>query len=37
MLESPVWALVVLVFLKVGIDIRAHMVERKKYYEAAGK
>lgn len=37
MLGSPVWALAVLVLLKIGVDMRAHVTERKKYYEAAGE
>ena len=35
MLDSPVWALAVLVLIKIGMDLRAHMAERKKYFEAA--
>ena len=33
MLESPVWALVVLVLLKIGTDVRAHIAEHKKCLE----
>ena len=36
-LDSPVWALAVLVLLKIGTDVRAHMAERKKYSEAVKK
>jgi len=36
-LGNSVWALVVLVFLKIGMDVRAHMAERKKYSEAIKK
>jgi len=33
-LGSPVWALALLVFLKIGLDVRAHLRERRRF--AAG-
>ena len=32
-LNDPLWALVVLVLLKIGVDVFSHLAEHKKYSE----